>query len=229
MSACHVGANLVPVQATPEALAPSRSGPLARRRRCATIVGPQRRSGRCGSRSRRTGAAPREIRWHQPHLEIAAAPAVAPDPLVRRTTRPTWTRSTRPAWRCTPRRSASPPSSAGERDLYRARVTQLVAPGWSFARIEDGRVVFKAEVACASPYAARSRASRSTRTGGRGAGRRRDGRGRRARAARDRAGRLALRQRAQRARPPRLRDGRLRADRHASPPSCSELRAFTGD
>jgi predicted GNAT family acetyltransferase len=33
-------------------------------------------------------------------------------------------------------------------------VTQLVHRGWSFARIEDGRVVFKAEVAAASPYAA---------------------------------------------------------------------------
>ena len=32
-------------------------------------------------------------------------------------------------------------------------MAQLVAKGWSFARIEDGRVVFKAEVAAASPYA----------------------------------------------------------------------------
>ena len=32
-------------------------------------------------------------------------------------------------------------------------MAQLVAKGWSFARIEDGRVVFKAEVAAASPQA----------------------------------------------------------------------------
>ena len=31
---------------------------------------------------------------------------------------------------------------------------QLIGLGWSFARIEDGRVVFKAEVAHATPHAA---------------------------------------------------------------------------
>ena len=45
------------------------------------------------------------------------------------------------------------PEIGGGADLYRARVAQLVAKGWSFARIEDGRVVFKAEVAAASPFA----------------------------------------------------------------------------
>ena len=35
--------------------------------------------------------------------------------------------------------------------LYRTRVTQLVSRRWSFSRIEDGRVLFKAEVASASP------------------------------------------------------------------------------
>jgi predicted GNAT family acetyltransferase len=45
------------------------------------------------------------------------------------------------------------PEIGGGADLYRARVAQLVAKGWSFSRIEDGRVVFKAEVAAASPYA----------------------------------------------------------------------------
>ncbi|MGH3509662.1 MAG: GNAT family N-acetyltransferase, partial [Nocardioidaceae bacterium] len=45
------------------------------------------------------------------------------------------------------------PEAGGGADLYRARVAQLISKGWSFARIEDGEVVFKAEVACASPYA----------------------------------------------------------------------------
>jgi predicted GNAT family acetyltransferase len=33
-------------------------------------------------------------------------------------------------------------------------VQQLISRGWSFARFEGDRLVFKAEVACASPYAA---------------------------------------------------------------------------
>ena len=41
------------------------------------------------------------------------------------------------------------PESGGGADLYRTRVHQLVSRGWSFARIEDGEVVFKAEVAVA--------------------------------------------------------------------------------
>ena len=45
------------------------------------------------------------------------------------------------------------PENDGGRDLYRARVNQLVGRGWSFSRIEDGKVLFKAEVACATPDA----------------------------------------------------------------------------
>ena len=55
---------------------------------------------------------PREQRWDQPHLEIATAPAVAPDPPYAAPRWPTSTPSTRPASRCTPRRSASPRSPA---------------------------------------------------------------------------------------------------------------------
>ena len=46
------------------------------------------------------------------------------------------------------------PEIAGGREMYRARVLQLITRGWSFARFEAGRVVFKAEVACVSPSAA---------------------------------------------------------------------------
>ncbi|WP_425489940.1 GNAT family N-acetyltransferase [Nocardioides ungokensis] len=46
------------------------------------------------------------------------------------------------------------PEYGGGAELYRARVTQLVNRGWSFARFDEGRLVFKAEVACSSPYAA---------------------------------------------------------------------------
>jgi predicted GNAT family acetyltransferase len=47
------------------------------------------------------------------------------------------------------------PEAGGGKDYYRARVQQLISRGWSFARFDEhGRVVFKAEVACASPYAA---------------------------------------------------------------------------
>ena len=87
-----------------------------------------------------------------------------------------------------------PPESV---DLYRARVAELIAARRCFARIEDGRVLFKAEVGAATvgrlpdpgrvggAGAARSR-SRDRRYGGRRGGR----------PARHRAGGQPLRQRA---------------------------------
>jgi predicted GNAT family acetyltransferase len=46
------------------------------------------------------------------------------------------------------------PEVGGGAELYRARVLQLIGRGWSFARFDEGRLIFKAEVACATPYAA---------------------------------------------------------------------------
>ena len=46
------------------------------------------------------------------------------------------------------------PEVDGGAPIYRSRVRQLIGLGWSFARIEEGRVVFKAEVAHATPHAA---------------------------------------------------------------------------
>ena len=46
------------------------------------------------------------------------------------------------------------PEAGGTGDLYRARVTQLMSRGWSFARFEGGKLIFKAEVACATADAA---------------------------------------------------------------------------
>ena len=48
----------------------------------------------------------------------------------------------------------SPENDAGGGDLYRARVRQLIGRGWSMASFDDEGVVFKAEVACVTPYAA---------------------------------------------------------------------------
>jgi predicted GNAT family acetyltransferase len=42
------------------------------------------------------------------------------------------------------------PSGGGH---YRARVAQLISRGWAFARIEEGQVVFKAEVGVATRHA----------------------------------------------------------------------------
>jgi uncharacterized protein len=153
VSACHSGANLVPVQATPAALDAFAAHALARGRRCATIVGPVDAVRPLWQRVGAEWGPPREERWCQPHLQIDGDPTVEPDPLVRRSA-PADLEVLYPA--CVAMYTEEvgvSPEAGGGRDLYRTRVSQLVAKGWSFARIEDGRVVFKAEVAAASPHA----------------------------------------------------------------------------
>ena len=115
------------------------------------------------------------------------------------------------------------PEIDGGGDLYRARVAQLVAKGWSFARIEDGRVRVQGRggrrVAVRLPGPGRVRRPGPPR---RGPGRRRHGGRRRARPARHRAGGVALRQRAQRAGAGGLRRGPASSRPGPSPRSCSE-------
>ena len=153
VSACHAAANLVPVNATPDARAVFAERALATRRRCATIVGPAEDVEAMWEVLERDWAPAREIRQRQPHLQIDAPPRVAADPAVRRT-RPGDLGELYPA--CVAMYTEEvgvSPEAGGGADLYRARVAQLISKGWSFARIEDGRVLFKAEVAAASPYA----------------------------------------------------------------------------
>jgi predicted GNAT family acetyltransferase len=153
VSACHAAANLVPVQATAEAVSAFAERAASQPRRCATIVGPTDAVGQLWEHLTPHWPRPREIRRDQPHLQIATAPAIAPDRRVRRT-EPVDTDVLYPA--CVAMYTEEvgvSPEVGGGAELYRARVAQLVSKGWSFARIENDRVVFKAEVAAVSPYA----------------------------------------------------------------------------
>ena len=153
VSACHAAANLVPVQATPTALVAFAERAASQQRRCATIVGPSQAVEPLWQHLSAHWPEPREARWRQPHLQIAQESPIAPDPLVRRTERADLEALYPACVAMYTEEVGVSPEIGGGADLYRARVAQLVAKGWSFARIEDGRVVFKAEVAAASPFA----------------------------------------------------------------------------
>ena len=81
VSMCHVGANLVPVNATPAACdafverrRPDRAAELHDRR-------PARRGGAAvGRASRSTGRRPRDFRWDQPHMVATRPPPIAARP-----------------------------------------------------------------------------------------------------------------------------------------------------
>jgi uncharacterized protein len=152
-SLCHVGANLVPVNATREACdafvdRAIRTGP-----RSSTIVGPQDSVELLWAGLEEHWPTPRDFRWDQPHLVARREPTGPRDPLVRRTTKDEVDLLYPACVAMYTEEVGISPELDGGRDLYRARVNQLVGRGWSFSRIEDGRVVFKAEVACATPAA----------------------------------------------------------------------------
>ena len=151
----HVGANLVPVQADVHDLRAFASQLTSRHTSCATMVGPHHAVDELWRLLRDTLGPPREARWRQPHLEIREPPAVAPDPGVRRTQASDADRLYPACVAMYTEEVGVSPETGGGAALYRARVNQLVSRGWSFASFDDnGRVVFKAEVACVSPSAA---------------------------------------------------------------------------
>ena len=153
-SACHVGANLVPVQADAPAMREFAERAARRGRTASTVVGPHDAVSTFWEALDGAWGAARELRWSQPHMEVATDPLVEPDPWVRATGRDDMA-ALYPA--CVAMYSEEvgvSPEEGGGADLYRARVAQLVTRGWSFARVEEGRVVFKAEVAAATPHAA---------------------------------------------------------------------------
>ncbi|HEU5454140.1 MAG TPA: GNAT family N-acetyltransferase [Nocardioides sp.] len=153
-AACHVGANLVPVQATEDDARVFAERALTRGRSVSTIVGPQSAVRTLWDGVAGTWGRPREIRWDQPHLEIAEEPLVEPDPGVRVTTMDDLAEVYPACVAMYSEEVGVSPESGGGRELYRTRVSQLISRGWSFAGFDHGRLVFKAEVACASPSAA---------------------------------------------------------------------------
>lgn len=155
VAGCHMGANLVPVQCTPDDVVTFAGRALERVRSTATIVGPHEAVSAFWQTVQGRWGEPREARWRQPHLQISDEPSVAPDPEVRATTEADLAALYPACVAMYTEEVGVSPESAGGKDLYRARVRQLVSRNWSFARFdESGRVIFKAEVACASPYAA---------------------------------------------------------------------------
>lgn len=154
VAACHVGANLVPVQCTPDDARAFAERALTRPRSVITIVGLQDQVWPLRDALSDHWGPARESRWDQPHLALTQAPKVEPDPAVRRTTPDDFAALYPACVAMYTEEVGVDPEADGGATIYRSRVRQLIGLGWSFARIEKGRVVFKAEVAHATPRAA---------------------------------------------------------------------------
>jgi uncharacterized protein len=146
-SLCYAGANLVPICATPEAVHAFAERARRAGRRCSSIVGPAEATGALWAQLEPYWGPAREIRTHQPLMTTRTLPAtVAPDPLVRRVRRDEMD-VILPACVAMFTEEVGVSPLAGDGGLlYQARVAELVSTGRAFARIEDGQVVFKAEI-----------------------------------------------------------------------------------
>jgi predicted GNAT family acetyltransferase len=152
-SVCHAAANLIPAMTTSHALAHFAERALARGPRCSAIVGDSRDVEALWSDLEPHWPAPREIRADQPHLEIADQPLVTPDPAVRRTARDEVEILYPASVAMHEEEVGVSPEAHGGGAAFRAGVQQAVAAGRSYSRIEDGRVVFKADLAAVTPHA----------------------------------------------------------------------------
>ena len=149
-AACYSRANLVPVQAGPEAVRAFAERARRQGRRCSSIVGPAEAVEALWQQLQPHWGRAREVRAAQPVMAIESTPLVAPDPAVRRVERDEL-EVVLPACVAmfTEEVGVSPLAGDGGA-LYRARVEELVAQGRAWARIQDGAVLFKAEVGAAT-------------------------------------------------------------------------------
>ncbi|MEV6075388.1 GNAT family N-acetyltransferase [Streptomyces sp. NPDC052069] len=153
-SLCYSGANLVPVCAGPEAV--SAFADRARRagRRCSSIVGPAGPTAQLWRLLEPGWGPAREVRANQPLMVTESLSAeVAPDPFVRRIRKDEMD-IVMPACVAMFTEEVGISPLAGDGGLlYQARVAELIGSGRSFARIEDGKVLFKAEIGAATTRA----------------------------------------------------------------------------
>lgn len=153
-SLCYSGANLVPICATPEAVRGFADRARRTGRRCSSIVGPAEPTALLWRLLEPTWGPAREVRANQPLMVIDQVPdTVRPDPFVRRI-RKEELETIMPACVAMFTEEVGVSPMAGDGGLlYQARVAELVAAGRSFARIDDGKVIFKAEIGAATSHA----------------------------------------------------------------------------
>ncbi|WP_415951549.1 GNAT family N-acetyltransferase [Streptomyces sp. KLOTTS4A1] len=153
-SLCYAGANLVPICAGPEAIRAFAERARRSGRRCSSIVGPAEPTALLWKLLEPGWGPAREVRSHQPLMVTDRMPeGITPDPYVRRIRKDEMD-VIMPACVAMFTEEVGVSPMAGDGGLlYQARVAELVGAGRSFARIEDGKVLFKAEIGAATPTA----------------------------------------------------------------------------
>lgn len=147
---CYSGANLVPVQAGSAAVRAFAERARRQGRRCSSIVGSSASVRPLWDLLAPHWGPAREVRHSQPLLALDGPPLVEPDRHVR-TVRRAEIDVLLPACIAMFTEEIGVSPTAGDSGMhYRARVQELIAAGRAYARIDNGQVLFKAEVGAAT-------------------------------------------------------------------------------
>lgn len=153
-SICWLGHNLIPVHASPAAVAAFAELASLNPRNCSSIVGRAEAVLDMWNRLSPVWGAAREVRPCQPLLLATAPPTVSADPAVRLVREDEVDVLFPAAVAMYSEEVGSSPLADGGGRVYRDRVADLVRNRRAYARIEGGRVVFKAELAVVTRHTA---------------------------------------------------------------------------
>lgn len=145
-SLCFSGANLVPLSGSPDDLRAFADRAARLPRACSSLVGRAELTLPLWEELRADWGPPRELRAEQPLLALHTVPDHLVDREIRRV-RPEEIDVYFPVAVAMFREEVGVDPLAGDGGVgYRRRIANLIAAGRAYARFDDGRVVFKAEV-----------------------------------------------------------------------------------
>ncbi len=152
-SMVFLGANLIPVATTPATRAAFADRLRSAGRRCSSFVGPAEEVLDLWRLLEPAWGPAREVRADQPLLAISTDAVIEPDVAVRRVDISEIEILLPACIAMFTEEVGVSPVSSGSGHAYRARIAELIRSGRAFARIDDGTVVFKAEVGAATKIA----------------------------------------------------------------------------
>jgi GNAT superfamily N-acetyltransferase len=153
VSLCHAAANLTPAFATPDAVTAFATRALEHGRTCGSIMGPHHEVMALWNLLSPEWGQARSLRPNQPFMTLSSGIALAPSPDVRRVQSEELDAFYPACVAMYTEELGVSPEAHGGASLYRARVAQLISKGYAFASIEDGEVIFKAELGAVTPNA----------------------------------------------------------------------------
>ena len=149
-SMVYLGANLVPVCTTPASRAAFADRLRPRGRRCSSLVGPAEEVLDLWRLLEPSWGEPREVRSAQPLMLLDGEPLVESDVQVRQSAEADLDVLVPACVEMFTAEVGVSPTAGGAVHAYRGRIAEIVEQGRSFVRIDDGVVVFKAEIGAAT-------------------------------------------------------------------------------